>query len=565
MRSSQRTFRSFPRPTGLWPAARSHFFSAALLLAALLLAVPACDEGARVPQTVVQLDPVQQKYENWLARGQTAIPELREILQDDSIEDFRLRTHALLAAGSIGAAELAPEARRLLKESDNTAIKNCAVIALADLKDRESVPLMLSFLPGGDNADVQLDRSILLEQLGRMGDERAIPALIAALKSENDQMQLKAQNALVELAAPAAVGPLLKLHAADREGEYDKEVAVVLGATTDPRSGPALLKLIKRPRSKGRIAAVNGAGQLKYEPALPALLGILRQRQQEEAGLLVKSTGRAIAQLDLKAAVDPLIALFDAPSLGLRLVVAETLSEMTVDAIPGRTLARLETGGKRAIIPAALVLGNKQYAPAAGLLRHLYEKHDGPESFYSAQALGRIGDRTSIPILLQGLQKRAGEPAYGAAFALGAMKATEAVEPMIAILGSNTRDLALKKHCVAALGEIGDPRATAPIINLPLSEKIEMGDLVGRALGKLGGPQVLAYLQANIQSEDVNERRVARLTLIHFSSPEKIDFFLKLLESPDDKTRRAAMTALRKNTGKNFGTEQEWVDWASTR
>ena len=538
-------------------------FTPVLLCCGLLL-LTLCDRPV-VPPTVVQIDPVQQKYQDWLAREKNAIPELREILEDERIADFRLRTHALLAAGRIGASELAPQMMRLLKDDPHPAVKNCAVIALVDLQHTAALPLMLSFLPGGKRAEDSIDRTILLEHLGRMGDERAIPALIDALGSEGVQERLKAQNALVELKSTAAIEPLLELHARDREGRFDKEVAVVLGAIQHPRSGPALLRLVRRPESRGRIAAVNGVGALEYAPAESALLNILRLQRSREADLLTRQTGRALAALNLAGSVAPLIALFDAPSLSLRLVAAETLSEMTVPGIAGKALGRLKGRDRAVVIPAAFVLGMKKHAPASELLRSLYQKYDGPEAFYTAQALGRIGDRESIPLFLEALHKRVGEPAYGAAFALGAMKAKEAVEPMIAVLASNTRDLSLKKHCVAALGEIGDPRAAAAIIALPLAEKIEMGDLAGRALGKLGGPEVFAFLEGSIRSEDVNERRVARLTLIHFHDPDRVDFFLGLLQDQDPKTRRAAMTALRKNTGKNLGTEQEWVDWADAR
>ncbi|MBI3394780.1 MAG: HEAT repeat domain-containing protein, partial [Spirochaetia bacterium] len=179
-----------------------------------------------------------------------------------------------------------------------------------------------------------------------------------------------------------------------------------------------------------------------------------------------------------------------------------------------------------------------------------------------AQALGKIGDRASIPLLLEGLETRAAEAAHGAAYALGALKAKEAVDPMMRLLKSS-KDLTLKKHIVAALGEIGDKRAIPSILGLSAGEKLEMADLVGRSLGRLGGEESWKFMERGLTSDDENDKRIARMILTNVREQDKVPRLLKLLENEDVQTRKAAMVSLRRITGKDFGTEREWIDWSS--
>ncbi len=522
----------------------------------LSLACGGSCKKSRTHETVIELDPVQIKYQEWLKRGSTALPEVEKLLREEDRGDFRTRTHALLALGKIGDRRSGPLVFEILKNDPHPAVKNCAVIALADLHYTEAVPYLISIAPPQTGP---VDPGIILDNLGRMGDARAVPVLVGALKSDNFTLVLKAQNALIELKSASAVPLLLEL--AESGGRFDKEVAAVLGAIPHPMSGPTLVRILNASGSSGQIAAAAGIGKLRYAPGAQSLLGCLSTAPED---LLQKTCAQSLALLDLPETVPPLIALFHRPEWKTRMLAAEALSAMTTASVGPAALEKLRSGNTPVLSPASFVLGEKKYAYAVVDLQRVYRNTTGVDAFHSAQALGKIGDPSSIPLFLEGLEKRSGEAAHGAAWALGALKSTDAVDLMIRVL-KNTRDMMLKRHVVAALGEIGDRRAVKIILDIPVSEQVEMGEIIGRSLGRLGGDDVFGALKAHLDSDDENEQRIARLILVHLKDETRIDFLLKLLESHDGQNRRAAMVALRRTTAKRFSTEKEWLEWARKR
>lgn len=523
------------------------------ILLAAIAAVPVQCRKQRTHETVTELDPVQQRYQEWQKRGRDALPEIEKVLREEERGDFRLRTHALLAVGKTGDRRLAPLILEILKNDPTPAVRNCAAIALSQLRFTDAVPYLISIAPPVPGP---VDPVIVIESLGRMGDDRAIPVLIGALKSENSTVVLKSQNALIELKSPAAVPLLLEL--AQTGGRFDKEVAAVLGEIDHPASGPALVRILSASGSSGQIAAAAGIGKLRYAPAVQSLLECLSTAPEE---LLQKTCAQSLAILNLGESVAPLVALFHRPAWKTRMLAAEALASMNVGSIAPAAHEKLRSGSGPVLSPASYVLGEKKYALAVADLQRVYRNTTGPDAFYSAQALGKIGDPSSIPILLEGLEKRSGEAAYGAAWALGSMKVTDAVDLMMRIL-KNTRDMTLKRHVVAALGEIGDRRAAKAVLDIPISEKTEMGEIIGRSLARLGGDDVYHALQEHLDSDDENEQRVGRLILLHIKDPDRARFLIGVLKSENDQNKRAAMVALRRITGKDLGTEKEWLDWA---
>jgi len=515
-----------------------------------------------IPESFVEIDPIQQKYIQWMKTGQPALSEIREALAEGVETDFRLRAYAVLAAGKIGDPSIAPLLFETLRTDPQPAVKHSAITALADLRYLPAVPYLISLLDTkGQPAGV--DPTVIVENLGRMRAEAAVPALVTLLGEDNANLRLKAQNALIEIRSPLSVAPLLALFAASPDGHLDREIAAVLGAVPDPRGIEVLLSLVVKNNSPGQIAAVFALGEMRYTPAAATLLSVMSQKTADPSHILPRKCGEALAKINDPASVLPLIALFDHDDFETRMAAGETLSSMSSPAIAPAALKRLTAGG-RGVVPSSYVLGFKHYTLAAPALRNIYRTNGGSEAFYSAQALGRMGDLQSASLLLEGLERRRGESAAGAAWALGALRSREAVDPMIQILRRG-REINLKKHCVAALGEIGDRKAVSAILEIPLTEQLEMGDLLGRSLAKLGGEDVFRFMRDHLNSSDENERIIGRFILVHFRGPDRVDFFLELLTNEDSRTRSAAITTLRRNTGKSFGTERQWLEWAGAR
>jgi HEAT repeat protein len=87
---------------------------------------------------------------------------------------------------------------------------------------------------------------------------------------------------------------------------------------------------------------------------------------------------------------------------------------------------------------------------------------DSRVRYDAARALGEIGDPRATEPLIAALKNTDVSVRYHAAQALGEIKDPRALEPLIAAL--KDRDVPVRYHAARALGEIKDPRAVEPLI-----------------------------------------------------------------------------------------------------
>src|SRR5687767_1827339 len=76
-----------------------------------------------------------------------------------------------------------------------------------------------------------------------------------------------------------------------------------------------------------------------------------------------------------------------------------------------------------------------------------------------AQALAQIGSPAGVPTLMRMLRAKDGFVQFEAMAALGAMKARDAVEPLMEKAKDDSSEPLLIAKALQALGDIGDPRA----------------------------------------------------------------------------------------------------------
>jgi HEAT repeat protein len=161
-------------------------------------------------------------------------------------------------------------------------------------------------------------RLAAVDALGEIGDARATPALLAALRDGPPSLHRAAASALGYVADPAAIPPLLALIRADRgptrhhavralggtaRGTKDARVRAVLdelatggsapvalaaiaglAALGDPGAAPGLLALAQGGGSERQRAAVWALGELRVTAAVPVLAGLVADRDDRLAG-----------------------------------------------------------------------------------------------------------------------------------------------------------------------------------------------------------------------------------------------------------------------------------------
>ncbi|MBM3236339.1 HEAT repeat domain-containing protein [Candidatus Poribacteria bacterium] len=129
-------------------------------------------------------------------------------------------------------------------------------------------------------------RTYILQALGKVGDESALPAILNAAGDSNSTIRRFAVSALADLGDPRAVDALI---GALNDSDTDIRAAAVtaLGKLGDKRAENALIALlddkVENPAGSGEISVraqvVIALGHLRSHPALP----LLKQMMATEA------------------------------------------------------------------------------------------------------------------------------------------------------------------------------------------------------------------------------------------------------------------------------------------
>jgi HEAT repeat protein len=145
------------------------------------------------------------------------------------------------------------------------------------------------------------------EALGNMRDERAVDALIGALKDVRSRVRLKALEALIKIGEPA-VEPLIKTLEKDEPTRV--YAAEALGNMRDERAVDALIGALKDVRSRVRSKAAWALGEIGDMRAIIPLTTMLSDNIDEVRINAID----ALIKIGSESVVAPLIdALNDIP------------------------------------------------------------------------------------------------------------------------------------------------------------------------------------------------------------------------------------------------------------
>jgi len=136
-----------------------------------------------------------------------------------------------------------------------------------------------------------------------------------------------------------------------------------------------------------------------------------------------------------------------------------------------------------------------------------------------AEALGKSGDRSAVPVLIRLLRSEAACAWWQASEALGAIGGRSAVPPLVATLAKGHRNA--RAAAAHALGLLRDPAAVEGLLDALAAEDASVRCAAAKALGQLGDASAVPALA-------------------------------RALEDPDPETRVAALEALQALTGLAF-------------
>lgn len=188
---------------------------------------------------------------------------------------------------------------------------------------------------------------------------------------------------------------------------------------------------------------------------------------------------------------------------------------------------------------------------AAEPLRQLFKNDDEKLNGMVIMALGKCDDGQTAPFLFNLFTEIPLNPhAYSAGTQLGTLKAAAYVEPLIQFLTSD--DEKRVDSAIWALGDIGDHRATEPLLKL-LAKNPENGQLLHTifiALAKIDDPAMVETLLPFVNDERFYIQQGAMGTLAQFQDDRITEAILPYLTSENPDLRATSVNALAKIGGK---------------
>ena len=285
----------------------------------------------------------------------------------------------------------------------------------------------------------------------------------------------------------------------------------------------------------------------------------------------------ALAHLGDARAVEPLIKAASSrwsevryAALGAlhRLALAWRSSESDAEAPPNllHLLARMTTAALEALRDehdgvrrsAAEALGQRGDGRAIAALTELLKGCDVPEHDAAIDALKQLGapnvaevaEKTRIGALLSSLPNPADE--YRVMEELGARRASEAVEPLLAMLTDVSKSGFMRGCAAKALGHIGDARAVQPLIDLITDSDRIIRCAAAEGLGLLGDLRAFAALVRAEHDGDEWVESIADSSLSEIcrpyldgSRPTGRDQLVPLLDALWSDEQRVAINAAR--------------------
>jgi HEAT repeat protein len=376
-----------------------------------------------------------------------------------------------------------------------------------------------------------------LKELKHRDPEQALPLLLQALIDEDSFIRRSAINILAELRDRRAVEPLIAL-LEDEDFLVRKQTIEALGTLGDRRAIDALIGALVDPNGNPQILA---AAVLTSFPASEVVQAFTRACVRPTQWLARRAAVFARGPWDHEQLVPLLLVALDDANWRIRWRAAEELARRKERRAIDPLLARLNdehSSVRRRVIEA---LGQLDDERAIDPLLARLAEYDTPlrtatvkvlaqfESQKVAQAFERIV--TTDP---------ASEVRSALVAALESWSQERAVPLLLRALADS--DPVVRKNAVRVLGNLGDRRATRPLIAALADEAIRVSAL--EALGKLGDECAIDPLLSHLfaREEGMETHLAAATALASFHTPVIAQTFCRVIEDPALTWLRSAVT-----------------------
>jgi len=230
--------------------------------------------------------------------------------------------------------------------------------------------------------------------------------------------------------------------------------------------------------------------------------GLIRLLHHSDPDVQYEAAG-ALGDIGDPRAVEPLIAALKNDEFsGVRWIAAEALCKLGAPAVDP-LIGALQHHNDDVRWKAAVALGEIGDPRAVEPLIALLCDEDRFVKGRAAHALGLIGEAAVIP-LIRALREGDGNLRWGSAIALGKIRDTRAIEPLIRALADKYENV--RTEAATALAGIGKPALTPLLQFLKFSDGAARLEVV-LALGELKDTDAIQPLIQMLENENEEERK----------------------------------------------------------
>ncbi|MCI0487977.1 MAG: HEAT repeat domain-containing protein, partial [Blastocatellia bacterium] len=449
-------------------------------------------------------------------------------------EDPDVRAAAVASLALLGIA-----VERLASDLSHSGwqVRAAAVSTLARLGDPRAVPAVVAALKDND----ERVRAEAAGALGSLADASAINPLIAALKDPAAEVRIQATMSLGRFKAESTVGPLTAL-LNDRDPRVSLAAAESLARMQDARATRVLIEALSsqdyrvRARAAQVLAHVSSEGRL--DAALPSLASAMRDKdpvvRYHAAEALIAAGARAVT---------PLLALLRSEREADRGRAARVLWRIgtpSVEPLLGLLQDKSARPETRAVVAATLgMIGERR---AIGPLIELLKDERYYVRQQAARALGQMGEPAVEQVV--GMARSSVPATREAAIeALGGINSGASIDRIVeALTDSNTN---VRSAAVKALGETSSERAVPHLMAIMRDESSTMRSQAAASLARLG-PLALPALVSALRDSHPSVRALAAESLGDIGASEAVAPLIDLVRRDTSGARSEAIQSLGK-------------------
>ncbi len=372
-------------------------------------------------------------------------------------------------------------------------------------------------------------RGYCIHTLKHIGDQRAIPTILAATQDAGPFTRMMAFSALCELKTPDAAPAILRGLADEDKGvraaatraaaanQIQTSFEEILRMTKEDDIGIAraavqALVQVDREKAKGHLLvlllderlcryAIEGVKTLQMKEAEGVLISLLTSKERYVAS----DAATVLGLLKSTNAIPYLIEAINASTELLPSYASEALAQIGKPALSALLDEMRKAPHEKLAYYIRALRGTGDKAAVDAILPYL---NDVKLDRSAIESLGELGDARAIKPLIEMLKSGRDTVRTASADALGKLKATEAVDILIEAM-FDEKAMYVHTRAAAALGMIGDKRALEPLLK-KAEKRFEGRWMVLEALGSFCDDRIVPLLIKDLEYEWPDSAAAAR-------------------------------------------------------